>query len=171
MVKLVVAILGILFFVAIEQISVKTHKNGTFLKFPISLYYEKIKTIISPYYGLKGIDDLLESAQNTLKHIQNEYNSYKTFNNLEIGSIYQILMEEYNNRVIVESFVLIYIYQYKFQNSYSVWPSDEEKHALTSLREYCRDKLLLLKNDIPDCFWSEFELNPNTLESKIYWSR
>lgn len=169
MIEFIIIALIITGLVAIIKLHTKAELKGSFLKSPLSLYYKRINDIILPYNGLKCIESLLWSAQKILQNVLNEYNSYIKYNNLEVGSIYQILIEEYDNRIIVEAFALIYIFTYKFRNEFSISPSEEEKNALISLREYCREKLILLKNDIPDCFWNEFELDPKTLERKAYW--
>ena len=165
---LIISLIIVVLF-AIGTIFKRSERNGNFLKFPISNYYRRINEIVTPYIGLKCIENLLWTAQKLLKNVALEYKSYKEHGTLEHNGIHQILMEKYNDRINLETFALIYIFTYKFRNEFSLDPSDEEKIALISLREYCRGKLLALRNDIPDCFWDEFELDLKTLERKAYW--
>ena len=155
----ILALVGfIAIWIFIENRTKERHKNGDTLKSIPKTYFLAIKNIISPYQTTSFASQIISTSQQVLKNLLNRYNSFKEQGTLKDSDIEKFFVENYTDTYFVENFALIYVFSFKPYYA-GLIPSDEDKFAEKSAKEYCKNKLLLRKNDIPDTIWYSFDID------------
>lgn len=128
----------------------KLHAEGRFLDERIKPYHREILRLVSPYQGSAFYSDVLSDAQTALKELLAEYGVSRK------GETSRTVIDSRDNRDVVRSFALLYIYWHRIDNINS-----EENRAILSLKKNCADAIKATIKDVPDCYWGYFELSPS----------
>ena len=147
---ILLALVGIYFICT--HFSEKTKAEGTFLDYKVKPYYDKIRAILTPYLNTEFAKKVLNSSYFDLKQISKDSENTGTAgyeNSKEI-------VEKVSEHNYTYYFAYLYIFCYP-PKSYRFLESDTETLAEETLRNYCKEKLTPLYDEIPKCFVEYFE--------------
>lgn len=159
------AILLIVALILLERFSNKFHEEGTFLNDKIKPYHRKISDLLSPYRSTDFSKGAMTHSQKILKELLNAYESFSSQGTLRDDDICKIVIDSYNDKTIIECFSLMYLISYSPCSP--IRQSDEEIAAIKSLKFFCENRLNKIIEDVPDCFWYEFELDKKKFDKSI----
>lgn len=143
------------------------YKNNFSLYPKLQPVYKKICDTVSPYRNLDVIIKTENSAKSLLRNITKEYKDGLKRKCLRDDDICKIIIET-ENQVTKDAFAymfIVYYLRYDYHNRF-LSQEEETQAAVLSLERYCEKKIANRINDIPDLFWTYFELNKVVYENK-----
>ncbi len=148
-----------------EYIRKKRFIDGNTLKKEIKPYYDRIKEILNPYITIEFSKQVIYDSQKALKRIYLDYQSYKEQDKLNDSELSVFLINNNNDRFIVNCFALCFLYSFRMPPRLS--PQEEERSAENAIFKYCQKKLAQFENEIPEIILNYFEINIKALQTNL----
>ena len=154
----ILAIILVLFLTCVVPYFYKIrHQNGDKLKSRTKPYFNAVKKIISPYLNTEFAKQVIDRVQSLLMNLEAEYISFTKQGTIREDDLCKLIIENCNNSFYLECFSLVYVYSFIPTDILS--PTDTEKFARSSIKSYCKTKIVEYGKMFPSDLLDWFEID------------
>ena len=153
----ILAILLVLFLACGLPYIYKTrHQNGDKLKPSTKPYFNAVKKIIFPYMNTDFAKQVIDRVQLLLSSLETDYISFSKQGTIKEDDLCKLVVENCDNNFYVECFSFAYVFS--FIATDVLRPSETEKFARLSIKDYCKAKILECGTAFPNELLDWFEI-------------